>query len=212
LIDRDESALAVIAEATGAEWKRSLDLRATSEAMQAINDVGDHFGRLDVLVNNAGVVAAVDLFGHTPEMFDTVLSVNAKAPLFCLQAAAAIMARQGNGCIVNVSSTSGIVSSPSPSIAYDMSKAAVCLLTASAARELGEHGIRVCGVAPGTTRTPMVASITSDTASMDRVTSRIPLRRIAEPDEVAQVIGFLVSPAASYVTGQTWVVDGGRIA
>src|SRR5262249_10522661 len=155
----------------GAEWTRLVDLRVTADAIRAIEDAASHFGRIDVLVNNAGVVSTLDLFAHTPDVFDLVLAVNAKASFFCLQAAARIMVRQGTGCIVNISSTSGIVASPSPSIAYDMSKAAVRLMTAAAARELGAHGIRVCGVAPGTTRTPMVESITSDTARLAEVES-----------------------------------------
>jgi 3-oxoacyl-[acyl-carrier protein] reductase len=212
LVDCQASTLDAVAVETAAEWRRLVDLRSVEEAVAAIADAADHFGRLDVLVNCAGIVAACELFAHTREMVDDVLDVNAKAPFFCLQTAASIMRLRGSGCIVNISSTSGIVSSPSPSIVYDMSKAAVCLLTAAAARELGKHGIRVCGVAPGTTRTTMVDSITSDAARLERLEAEIPLGRIAEPEEVAEVVAFLVSPAASYLTGHTWAVDGGRIA
>jgi NAD(P)-dependent dehydrogenase (short-subunit alcohol dehydrogenase family) len=212
LIDRDAGGLAAVAGETDAEWVRQIDLASTADAVDAIDDIGSELGRLDVLVNNAAVVEPSDLFAHTPETFDSTFAVNAKAPLFCLQAAARIMRAQGGGCIVNVASTSGIASSPHPSIAYDMSKAALCMLTAASARELGPHGIRVCGVAPGTTDTPMVGAITSDPVRLADAAASVPLGRIAEPAEVAEVVGFLVSPEASYVTGHTWIVDGGRLA
>lgn len=212
LMDRDELQLRRVAEEHQSSWWRVVDLRDTDAAMRAVHDFGASAGGLDLLVNNAATVFPGGLFEHTPEIFDEMMAVNARAPLFCLQAAAAIMRDQGRGCVVNVASTSGVVSSPNPSIAYDMSKAAVCLLTASAARELGKFGIRVCAVAPSTTRTPMVKAITNDPARIERSEAAIPLGRLADPEDIARVIAFLGSPAAAYVTGHTWVVDGGRIA
>ncbi|WP_245961823.1 SDR family NAD(P)-dependent oxidoreductase [Quadrisphaera granulorum] len=144
---------------------------------------------------------------------DLTLAVNVRGTFLLLQAAAAVMAPRGEGSIVTVASTSAFTASSTPMLAYDASKGAVKMLTQAAARELGPHGVRVNGVAPGTMDTPLMRALGADDAALSRmVQSRIPLGRLGGVSEVAEVVAWLSSPQASYVTGQLVVADGGWLA
>lgn len=171
----------------------------------ALQQVAEQFGRLDILVNNAGVSARESLYEYDPAEFEKTMSLNVTAVFNACRAAAPIMKEQGVGCILNTSSMVSIYGQ-SAGVAYPTSKFAVNGLTKSLARELGPDGIRVNAIAPGITRTDMVASLPDELVA--RITAPVPLRRAGEPEEVANAFLFLGSDMASYITGAVLSVDG----
>lgn len=175
---------------------------AVSKAIQTVREA---YGQLDILVNNAGISARDSLYDYKPEDFDRIMTLNVNAVFNCSKAAATIMKEQGGGSIVNVSSMVSIYGQPA-GCGYPASKFAVNGLTKSLARELGKDQIRVNAVAPGVTRTDMVAALPEE--MVQRISSTIPLGRVGEPEEVANAALFLVSDLASYVTGTVLSVDG----
>lgn len=182
------------------------------EALRAAIAEADHAVPLDVLVNNAGIGFAEPLATMTPERFDLLMAVNVRAVYFGSQAAAAVMAPRRRGSIVNLASTSAFAASGSPMTAYDTSKGAVRMMTTTVARELAPAGVRVNAVAPGTIDTELTRSIAADQAALDElVARRIPLGRLGVPADIAAAVAWLASDDAAYVTGQTLVVDGGRL-
>ncbi|PAY07518.1 MULTISPECIES: SDR family NAD(P)-dependent oxidoreductase [Bradyrhizobium] len=170
------------------------------------------FGRLDVMVNNAGVARNRDFLDITEAEFDDVMGINLKGAFFGVQAAARQMIAQGGGgVVVNMSSVNALLAIPSLAT-YAMSKGAMKQLTSVAAVALAPHGIRVVAVGPGTILTEMVATaIFSSEDARRSVLSRTPAGRCGEPSEVASVVAFLASDDASYITGQTIYPDGGRL-
>lgn len=178
------------------------DYDAVSKAIQTVREA---YGQLDILVNNAGISARDSLYDYKPEDFDRIMTLNVNAVFNCSKAAATIMKEQGGGSIVNVSSMVSIYGQPA-GCGYPASKFAVNGLTKSLARELGKDQIRVNAVAPGVTRTDMVAALPEE--MVQRISSTIPLGRVGEPEEVANAALFLVSDLASYVTGTVLSVDG----
>ena len=181
------------------------NLTDSEEMEQAIAKVGEKYGRLDILVNNAGVSQSTKLEDYQPEDFAGIMNLNVNALFNAIQPAVKIMRAQGGGVILNTSSMVSISGQPS-GVGYPTSKFAVNGLTRSLARELGRAGIRVNAVAPGVTRTDMVAALPQ--ALVDRISAPIPLGRIGEPQEVANAYLFLASDLASYVTGEILSVDG----
>ena len=169
-------------------------------------------GRIDVLVNNAGIFKACDFLDITEADFEAVLRVNLKGAFLVAQAVAREMARAGRGSIVNMSSVNGTLAIPSIA-SYNVSKGGINQLTRVMALSLADKGIRVNAVAPGTIATELAAKavLTSEEAKA-RIMSRTPLRRLGEPAEIANTVAFLASDAASYITGEIMVVDGGRMA
>jgi NAD(P)-dependent dehydrogenase (short-subunit alcohol dehydrogenase family) len=177
----------------------------------AVEAVMTEFGRIDVLVNNAGIVRAADLLDVTEEDFDAVLRVNLRGAFLMAQAVARHMVAAGRGSIVNLSSVNGTLTIPTIA-SYNISKGGMNQLTRVFALGLADKGVRVNAVAPGTIATEMAAaSVLVDAAARRRVLSRTPMRRFGEPSEVADVVAFLASDAASYVTGEIVVIDGGRM-
>ena len=160
---------------------------------------------MDILVNNAGISAREPLADYKPEAFKAIMDLNVTAVFNGCKAVEPIMRAAGHGCIVNTSSMVSLYGQPS-GVGYPASKFAVNGLTKSLARELGPAGIRVNAVAPGVTRTDMVAALPEELGA--RISAPIPLRRIGEPEEVANVFVFLASDLASYVTGTVVSVDG----
>jgi NAD(P)-dependent dehydrogenase (short-subunit alcohol dehydrogenase family) len=173
-------------------------------------------GGLDVLVNNAGIIHTADFLDLAEADFDRVLRVNLKGAFLVGQAAARQMVAQARagrrgGAIVNMSSINAVVAIPNQ-VPYCVSKGGIDQLTKVMALSLAPHGIRVNAIGPGSIMTEILQAVATDKEAKRRVLSRTPLARIGEPDEVAAVAAFLASDAASYLTGQTIYVDGGRLA
>jgi len=168
-------------------------------------------GRIDVLVNNAGIFRAADFLEVTEADFDAVLRINLKGSFLVGQAVAREMAKAGKGSIVNMSSVNGVLAIPTIS-SYNVSKGGINQLTRVMALALADKGVRVNAVAPGTIATELAskAVLTSDEAKA-RIMSRTPMKRLGEPSEIADAVAYLASDAASYITGEIVVVDGGRM-
>ena len=183
-----------------------MDVKAINETF---DDIVSKWGRLDILVNNAGVSARESIYNYNPEDFMRTIDLNVNAVFIASQAAAKIMKPQGGGVIINTSSMVSHYGQPSGS-AYPSSKFAVNGLTKSLARELGRDQIRVNAVAPGVTRTDMVAALPE--AIIKPLIATIPLGRVGEPEDVANAFLFLASDMASYVTGEILSVDGAAMS
>ena len=168
-------------------------------------------GRFDVLVNNAGIFKAADFLEVSEADFDAVLRVNLKGSFLVGQAVAREMARVGRGSIVNMSSVNGVLAIPTIA-SYNVSKGGINQLTRVMALALADKGIRVNAVAPGTIATELAAKavLTSEEARQ-KIMSRTPMGRLGEPSEIAEVVAWLASDAASYITGEIVTVDGGRM-
>lgn len=168
-------------------------------------------GRIDVLVNNAGIFRAADFLDVTEADFDAVLRVNLKGSFLVGQAVARAMVATGGGSIVNMSSVNGVLAIPNIA-SYNVSKGGINQLTRVMALALADKNIRVNAVAPGTIATELAAKavLTSDEAK-HKIMSRTPMKRLGEPSEIADVVAWLASDAASYVTGEIVTVDGGRM-
>ena len=169
------------------------------KSKEMIDGIVKKYGRLDILVNNAGVSDSTPIDKYTAERFASVMDLNVNAMMNGILPTVAIMKEQGGGCILNTSSMVSICGQPG-GVAYPSSKYAVNGLTWSLARELGPFHIRVNAVAPGITRTDMVAALPKE--MIDPLINRIPLRRIGEADDIANAFLFLASDMASYVTGE----------
>ncbi|WP_426503591.1 SDR family NAD(P)-dependent oxidoreductase [Dactylosporangium sp. McL0621] len=189
-----------------------MDVTHPGQVRAAVDAVAERFGRLDILVNNAGIAPENRAEDVTEADFDATLGVNLKGTFFASQAAGRVMIRQGYGRIVNVGSQAGAVALPGESV-YCMTKAAIAHLTRCLAVEWGPHGITVNAVAPTFVHTPGTAEYLADPAHRADVVERIAaLHRIGEPMEVAGAVLFLVSPAASLITGEVMLIDGGWTA
>ena len=170
------------------------------------------FGRIDILVNNAGVTCAADFLDVTEEDFDRVLRINLKSMFLCGQAVAREMVKQQSGCIINMSSVNAELAIPNQ-VPYVVSKGAINQLTKVMSLNLVSHGIRVNGIGPGTILTELARkAVMASPESRQTILSRTPMGRCGEPEEVASIAAFLASDDASYMTGQTIYVDGGRLA
>ena len=170
------------------------------------------YGRIDVLVNNAGIFKAADFLDMSEEDFDAVLRVNLKGSFLMGQAVAREMAKAGKGSIVNMSSVNAVLAIPTIA-SYNVSKGGINQLTRVMALSLADRGIRVNAVAPGTIATELAArAVLTSIEATARIMSRTPMRRLGEPSEIADTVAFLASDAASYITGEIVVVDGGRMA
>ena len=195
-------------KAKNADWEVEGDYPDLSDAgavKAAIQKVKDKFGRLDILVNNAGMSDSTKVEKYEEAQFDKVMRLNVNALFNAIQPAVEIMREQGGGCILNTSSMVSISGQPG-GVAYPTSKFAVNGMTLSLARELGPSNIRVNAVAPGITKTDMVAALPDQ--MIQPMIAAIPLRRIGEPEDIANAFLFLASDMASYVTGEILSVDG----
>ncbi len=202
-----EKALASL-KAENADWEAEGDYPNLADAgavKESIQKVKDRFGKIDILVNNAGVSDSTKIEGYEEGQFEKVMRLNVNAIFNAIQPAVAIMREQGGGCIINTSSMVSISGQPG-GVAYPTSKFAVNGMTLSLARELGPSNIRVNAVAPGITKTDMVAALPEQ--MIQPMIGAIPLRRIGEPEDVANAFLFLASDMASYVTGEVLSVDG----
>ena len=189
-----------------------LDVTRESDWQQAVDLAVSRFGKLNVLVNNAGISAHGRIEDTTAESWDQVMAVNAKGVFLGTKAAIPAMRRAGGGSIVNISSQLGIVGTEVTSPQYSSSKGAVRLFTKVTALQYAKERIRANSVHPGPIVTPMTERRRADPAIRDLLTSRIPLGRYGEADEVAYGVLYLASDEASFVTGSELVIDGGWTA
>jgi len=189
-----------------------MDMLKMVQIFRAVDQAAKEFGRIDILVNNAGIAPENPAENVREEDFDATLAINLKGTFFASQAVGRLMIRQKSGKVINMSSQAGFVALPSESI-YCMTKAAIAHLTKCLAIEWGQHGITVNAVAPTFIRTPGTEACLADPAFRADTVERIAaLHRIGKPMEVAGAVVFLASPAASLITGETILIDGGWTA
>jgi NAD(P)-dependent dehydrogenase (short-subunit alcohol dehydrogenase family) len=184
------------------------DLGEIDAPMAVARHVLDTVGRVDILVNNAAAAARLATTDTDATIIDNLLAVNVRAPLLLIGALVPTMIKHGSGCIINLSSVSALVGTPRRA-AYAASKGALDAATRSLAMELGPAGIRVNSVAPGVVDTAMWAKNKAIPGVVETIESQTPLRRWAQPGDIADVIVFLASGAARFITGETIAVDGG---
>ncbi len=194
------------------------DITQREAVDRLVQDAVSQLGRIDILVNNAGVLSITPILDLTEEEWDRTMAVNLKGVFLCSKSAARIMAQQRSGRIVNISSSSGKVGWPGQA-AYCASKHGVLGLTKVLALDLAPFGINVNAICPGNTETEMMRQVFTQKAESQGMTyedfaqgmlAKTPLGRFGNPEDVAQMVLFMVSPASSYMTGQVIEVDGGR--
>ena len=227
IADIDTAAGEALADELGADKGRALFVGCNVADRLAVNNLlaetRSAFDRLDVLVNNAGIVAKGDILDLSEADFDRVIGVNMKGAFLVAREAAKQMADQIDEAderqdearkryaIINMSSVNAVMALPDQ-LAYCMSKGAMNQMTKSMALALAPRGVRVNAIGPGSVNTDVLRAVADDKAAMEKIMSRTPLQRIADPDEVAATASFLASKDASYITGQCLYVDGGRMA
>ncbi len=215
LADVDDGQGTAAARAIAADGGRATfvhcDVGNAAEARSLVEATLAWAGRLDVLVNNAGIIRAADFLDLAEADFDAVLRVNLKGSFLVGQAAARAMAAAGGGAIVNMSSVNGVTAIPNQTV-YNCSKGGIDQLTRVMALALADKGVRVNAVGPGSIMTDMLRTVMHDETTRRRILSRTPLGRCGEPEEVARAVMFLASDEASYMTGQILYLDGGRLA
>lgn len=210
---RKQASLDEVAAEIRSKGQRALAVaahnREQEDLRQLIEKVKAEFGRLDILVNNAATNPVMTNLVDTDEkVFDTIMNTNLKGYFLLSQMAARMMIEQGGGNILNISSIGGI--SPDKGLGvYCISKAAINMLTRAMALELGEYNIRVNALAPGVVQTRFSQAFWSNEELMKQEMAHMPLKRIAQPEEVAQMALTMVSGAAAFITGQVIVMDGG---
>jgi NAD(P)-dependent dehydrogenase (short-subunit alcohol dehydrogenase family) len=206
-------ALAAELKAQGAgTLAQRCDVSRKADVDAALAATQQALGPVNALVNNAGIFKAADFLDITEADWDAVIGVNLKGSFLVAQAVARVMKTHGGGAIVNMSSVNGTMAIPSIA-SYNASKGGIDQLTRVMALALADHGIRVNAVGPGTIATELArAAVLGSEEAKARILSRTPLRRLGEPAEVADAVAFLLSDAASYITGEIVYVDGGRRA
>ncbi len=211
LLDVDDARGQALADELGALYLHT-DVGDKAQVDAAVAQALHRHGRIDVLVNNAGIFKACDFLDITEADFDAVLRVNLKGAFLMGQAVARAMVAGAGGSIVNMSSVNGVLAIPSIA-SYNVSKGGINQLTRAMALALADRGVRVNAVAPGTIATELAAqAVLTSAEARGRILSRTPLKRLGQPEEVAEVVAFLASDAASYMTGEIVAVDGGRLA
>ncbi len=223
-VDIDGDAAQAAADRAGEFQVKTLAVQADvgnlDDIDRMIRATVDEFGRLDVIVNNAGVTRRAYIMDLTEEDWDRINRVNAKGVFFCLQRAAQQMIEQGGGCIINTASIAGRGYAGTSNAAYAASKGAVIALTKTASQQLGQHNINVNAICPGITRTPLsdrnlVIRAEEQGVSIEEALKNhialIPIGRANQPEDIAALAVFLASPGARNITGQAYNVDGGLV-
>jgi glucose 1-dehydrogenase len=207
--DEAEKTRSLIEQQRGRAIVLQADVARYEQATGLIAQTVEHFNRLDILVNNAGMEIHNPFLDVTEEQYDRVLGVDLKGPFFCAQAAARAMVKAKTaGRIINISSVHEDLAMPK-NAPYCCAKGGVRMLMRTIALELAPHGITVNNIAPGAVDTPIDADVKADPEKMAALLAEIPLHRMGQPEEVARMALYLASDAAAYVTGSTFVIDGG---
>ena len=209
LVARDREALGAVAVGLqNSPLILAVDLADPDAPARLVAEAADRVGAIDVLVNNAALAARAPTVELDAALVDRLYAVNVRAPLLLIAALVPSMVERGRGAIVNISSGSAVVGTPRRA-AYAATKGAIDAATRSLAIELGPHGIRVNSVAPGVVDTEMWARNKAIPGVIEEIEAMTPLRRWATPEDIADVVAFLASDAARFVTGETICVDGG---
>lgn len=181
-----------------------------SQVDALVKQVVSQHGKLDVMISNAAILRVGDILEIEEEDFDEVLNINLKGFFLVCQAAAKQMAKQGSGAIINMSSIQANITNPNL-LSYAVCKGGIKQLTVAMALALADKGVRVNAIGPGSIGTDMVKQLMVDDKARKTIMSRTPMRRLGQPEEIASVAAFLASDEASYITGETINVDGGRM-
>lgn len=227
IADVDAEAGQELADELGAEKNKALFVQCDVSDRLAVNNLlaetRSAFDRLDILINNAGIVAGGDILTLSEADFDRVMGVNLKGAFLVAREAAQQMVDQIEAeearsedvrrryAIINMSSVNGVMAIQDQ-LAYCATKGAINQMTKSMALALAKYGIRVNAIGPGSINTDVLKSVNDDEEAMNKIMSRTPLQRIGDPDEIASIASFLASKDASYITGTTLYADGGRLA
>ena len=203
---------AQINESGGEATYVHLDVTREDDWRSAVETAISRYGKLDVLVNNAGILIRKGLEETTVEDWDRIMGVNAKGVFLGTKQAIAAMRRAGGGSIINISSTAGLVGSPDGSPSYTATKGAVRLLTKATAIQYAKEGIRCNSVHPGPIDTEMIRDTITDPARLEQRMERLPMGRVGKPEEIAYGVLYLASDESSFVTGSELVIDGGTTA
>jgi len=210
LFDIDEKKLYEIKEKIESDGGEALifvtDIRDYKSVERAVNEVLNKWGRVDILINNAGITRDTLFLRMTEGDWKDVIDINLNGTFNFTKAVVPSMIKVRSGVIINISSVVGITGNPGQ-VNYSSSKAALIAFTKSLAKEVGIRGIRVMAIAPGFIETPMTERLSDEIK--ERYISQIPLRRAGKPEDVANLILFLCSDRASYITGQVYIIDGG---
>ena len=189
-----------------------LDVTSESDWDAAVQAAVSSYGKLDILLNNAGILIRKNIEETTETDWDRIFAVNAKGVFLGTKAAIPVMRENGGGSIINISSTAGLVGSPNGSASYTATKGAVRLFTKSTAIQHAREGIRCNSIHPGPIETDMIADTLNDPDSMALRMQRLPLGRVGKPSEIAYGAIYLASDESSFVTGSELVIDGGTTA
>lgn len=209
--DKAEEVRQIIEQNKGKALVLQADVSQYQQVMGLIQQTVEHFNRLDIMVNNAGMEMHSPFVDVTEEQFDRVLGVDLKGGFFCAQAAAREMIkRKVAGRIINISSVHEDLAMPQ-NVPYCCAKGGVRMLTRTICLELAPYNITVNNIAPGAIDTPIDADVKADPEKMAALLKEIPLHRMGRPEEIAKLALYLTSDAAAYVTGSTFVIDGGLI-
>jgi 2-deoxy-D-gluconate 3-dehydrogenase len=209
---RDEEALQdLVAQHPDQVVALRRDMTDLGDPADLVRLATERFGRLDFLVNNAGIAPAGKFVDQDERVWEEVLQVNVLAPMRLARACGQHFLERGRGKVVNIASGAGMRGKP-VLVAYSTSKGALVRFTEALAAEWAPHGIQVNAIAPGAFATDAQAAVLEDPAVLERRIRRIPARRIAEPSEIGALACYLVSPVSDFVNGSTFVIDGGEVA